>query len=441
MEKRSTIVDICIEDFSNLSPGTIAERIGESRSGFPEEILTAVREIIGAVAERGDEALVEYTKRFDGADISPGQLRVTEDEMEAAQEGLDSKIRDALQVSVKRVEAFHRHAVPQDWDFTDRFGNVLGQKCTPLGRVGIYIPGGKASYPSSLIMTAVPALTAGVRELAVVSPPSSYEPPSALCAAALLIGCTAEVYRAGGVQGIAALALGTKSIRKVDKIVGPGNIYVAMAKKELYGYVDIDMVAGPSEVLIIADGSVDPRLTAVDLLAQAEHDEDARAICVVLSREHAERVRKWTLELAAKSPRREIIAASISRNGRIYIVDSVDAALHLANAIAPEHLELQIEDSRAVLPKIKNAGAIFLGRTSAEAYGDYVAGPSHVLPTGGTSRFFSPLNVLSFMKYTSVVQMSERGIHELGDTASVLADMEGLSSHADSVRFRLEEEQ
>jgi histidinol dehydrogenase len=290
-------------------------------------------------------------------------------------------------------------------------------------------------------MTAVPALTAGVRELAIVSPPSSYEPPSTLCAAARVIGCTAEVYRVGGVQAVAALALGTERVRRVDKIVGPGNIYVALAKKELYGHVDIDMVAGPSEVLIIADGSVDPRLTAVDLLAQAEHDEDARAICVVLSRKHAEQVKKWMLELAAKSPRREIIAASISRNGRIYIVDGMDAALHIANLIAPEHLELQIEDSRAVLPKIKHAGAIFLGRASAEAYGDYVAGPSHVLPTGGTSRFFSPLNVSSFMKFSSVVQMSERGMRELGDAASILAEREGLNAHADSVRFRLEEEQ
>ena len=242
----------------------------------------------------------------------------------------------------------------------------------------------------------------------------------------------------GGVQGVAALAMGTKHIRKVDKIVGPGNVYVATAKKELFGYVDIDMVAGPSEVLIITDGSVHPRITAVDLLAQAEHDEEARAICVTLSEEHAKRVKKCTLELASASPRRDIVARSIATNGRIYVVDTIDTALHIANTIAPEHLELQIEDSRSVLPKIKHAGAIFLGSSSAEAFGDYVAGPSHVLPTGGTARFFSVLNVLSFVKFSSVLEMSERGMQELSGYASELADIEGLSSHGDSVRFRVE---
>ena len=219
--------------------------------------------------------------------------------------------------------------------------------------------------------------------------------------------------------------------------MGPGNVYVAAAKKELYGYVDIDMVAGPSEVLIIADGSVEPRITAVDLLAQAEHDEDARAICITLTEQHAKQVKKWIIELAKKSPRKDIVARSIAANGRIYVVDDVQAALHIANIIAPEHLELQIEDSRSVLPKIKHAGAIFLGPCSAEAFGDYVAGPSHVLPTGGTSRFFSVLNVLSFVKFSSVLHMSERGMRELSGPASELADIEGLSSHGDSVRFRV----
>jgi histidinol dehydrogenase len=438
MGKMPAQIDIRIENFSKLSPEEIERRVGEGELGFPEDVGKAVGEIIGAVSQRGDEALVEYTKRFDGVGITSDQLRVTEDEITAAQEGLDPQLMEALEISIRRVEDFHRHALPKDWDYTDGLGNVLGQKCTPLERVGIYIPGGKASYPSSLIMTAVPALAAGVREFAVVSPPSSFEVPSALCAALNCIGCTAEVFRVGGVQGIAALALGTERIGRVDKIVGPGNVYVAMAKKELYGYVDIDMVAGPSEVLIIADGSVDPRLTAVDLLAQAEHDEDARAICVTLSAGHAKRVKNWTLKLADASPRREIIARSITTNGRIYVVDDMDTALHIANAVAPEHLELQIEDSRAVLPKIKHAGAIFLGSTSAEAFGDYVAGPSHVLPTGGTSRFFSPLNVLSFVKFSSVIEMSESGMRELSGPASVLADSEGLSSHADSVRFRLD---
>jgi histidinol dehydrogenase len=430
-------MDMRIENLSGLSLDDMERKLGEVRLTFPEEVRKSVREIIDAVSQRGDEALVQYTKFYDGVEVTADMLRVGWNEITAAQEGLPPGLLNALETSIERVKDFHIRSLPGDWDYTDELGNVLGQKCTPLERVGIYIPGGKASYPSSLIMTAVPALAAGVGEIAIVSPPSSFEAPSALCAALDLVGCTSEVYRVGGVQGVAALARGTDRIRKVDKIVGPGNVYVAAAKKELYGYVDIDMVAGPSEVLIITDGSVEPRITAVDLLAQAEHDEDARAICITLSEKHAEQVKKWTLELAKKSPRKEIVARSIGVNGRIYVVDDVQAALHIANIIAPEHLELQIEDSRSVLPKIKHAGAIFLGPCSAETFGDYVAGPSHVLPTGGTSRFFSVLNVLSFVKFSSVLHMSERGMRELSGPASELADIEGLSSHGDSVRFRV----
>jgi histidinol dehydrogenase len=431
-------LDIRIENLSGLSLDEIEGKLGEMRYCFPKEVAKSVREIIDAVSQRGDEALVQYTKQYDGVEIIADQFRVSPEEITAAQEGFHPGLIEALDTSIGRVEDFHSHFLPVDWDYTDDLGNVLGQQCTPLERVGIYVPGGKASYPSSLIMTAVPALVAGVSEIAIVSPPSSFEAPSALCAALNRIGCTAEVFRVGGVQGIAALAMGTERIRRVDKIVGPGNVYVATAKKELYGLVDIDMVAGPSEVLIITDGSVDPRMTAVDLLAQAEHDEDARAICITLSEEHAKRVKRWTLELADKSARRNIIATSITNNGRIYVVDDVHTALNMANTIAPEHLELQIEDSRSVLPKIKNAGAIFLGSCSAEAFGDYVAGPSHVLPTGGTSRFFSVLNVLSFVKFSSILEMSERGMRELSGPASELADIEGLSSHGDSVRFRVD---
>ena len=430
-------MDIRIENLSGLSLDDMESKLGEVRLTFPEEVRKSAREIIDAVSQRGDEALVQYTKMYDGVEVAADKLRVGRDEITAAQEGLLPGLINALETSIQRVKDFHSRSLPGDWDYTDELGNVLGQKCTPLERVGIYIPVGKASYPSSLIMTAVPAVAAGVGEIAIVSPPSSFEAPSALCAALDLVGCTSEVYRVGGVQGVAALAMGTDRIRKVDKIVGPGNVYVAAAKKELYGYVDIDMVAGPSEVLIITDGSVEPRITAVDLLAQAEHDEDARAICITLSEQHAKQVKKWTLELAKKSPRKDIVARSIAANGRIYVVDDVQAALHIANIIAPEHLELQIEDSRSVLPKIKHAGAIFLGPCSAEAFGDYVAGPSHVLPTGGTSRFFSVLNVLSFVKFSSVLHMSERGMRELSGPASELADIEGLSSHGDSVRFRV----
>jgi histidinol dehydrogenase len=276
-----------------------------------------------------------------------------------------------------------------------------------------------------------------VRSLAILSPPSSFEPPSPLCAALLIVGCVEEVYRVGGVQGIAALALGTRSIPRVEKIVGPGNIHVTMAKKALYGHVDIDMVAGPSEVLIIADGSVEPRLTALDLLAQAEHDERARAICVTTSRPHGEEIKRQAIELAGESPRRSILERSLTDHGAIYIVGDLEDAVRLANAVSPEHLEIQTEEPRLLLPKIRNAGAIFLGPHSAESFGDYLAGPSHVLPTGGTARFFSPLNVFSFVKFSSVIEMSQRGAVELGTHAAALADAEGLQGHGDSVRYRI----
>jgi histidinol dehydrogenase len=433
-------VDIRIEDLSALPMRDLEEKIGESTISFPEEVGRRVEEIIDAVKRGGDRALISLTERYDGERIGVGQLRVRKEEIDLAAEGVEERVRNALALAVERVRAFHSHGIPGDWDFTDELGNVLGQKCTPIDRVGIYIPGGKASYPSSLIMTAVVALTAGVRDLVVLSPPSSFKQPSPLCAALRIVGCTAEVYRVGGVQGIAALALGTESIRRVRKIVGPGNIYVTMAKKALFGQVDIDMVAGPSEVLVIADGSVSPRLAASDLVAQAEHDEDARALCVTTSLPHAREVRRHVVELAEKSPRRAILEPALTNNGCIYVVRDMEAAVYAANIIAPEHLELQTEDCRRVLPKIINAGAVFLGPHAAESFGDYVAGPSHVLPTAGTARFFSPLNVLSFVKFSSVIEMSAQGMRDLGWAAEALADSEGLYGHGESVRIRMQGE-
>jgi histidinol dehydrogenase len=431
-------VDILIKNVTDLDPGELEKEVTCGRNAFPEDVERAVREVIGAVERRGDAAVIEYTERFDGVMLAADSLRVGAKEIAGAARGVDAPVKRALEKAVDRVRDFHSRALPQDWEFTDRFGNVLGQKCSPLERVGIYVPGGKAAYPSSLVMTAVPAMAAGVRSLVVLSPPSSFEPPSPLCAALLIVGCTQEVYRIGGVQGIAALALGTQSVRRVEKIVGPGNIHVTMAKKILFGHVDIDMVAGPSEVLIVADGSVDPRMTAADLLAQAEHDERARAICVTISRSHAEEVRRMVLDLARRSTRRGILERSLTDHGVIYVVGGLEAAVRLANAVSPEHLEIQTEEPRAVLPKIRNAGAIFLGPLSAESFGDYVAGPSHVLPTGGTARFFSPLNVLSFVKFSSIVDMSPKGVQELGSHAAALADAEGLHGHGDSIRCRME---
>jgi histidinol dehydrogenase len=431
--------EIQIEDFTGFRPDIIEGLILKSTTGFPTNIEKQVKNIITDIAKGGDGALIDYSKRFDDYDLKMDELKVSVKEIIDSGTGFDKKLKRALEISIERVKQFHKHHIPKDWTYTDEHGNEIGQLYRPIERVGVYIPGGKASYPSTLIMTAVPAMVAGVDQVVVVSPPSSFEKPSALCAALIAAGCTDEVYRIGGAHAIAALALGTESIRRVDKIVGPGNIYVALAKKRLFGYVDIDMIAGPSEILIITDGSVHPRITAIDLLAQAEHDEDARVSCVSRTLEHARKVQNWVQKLIEESPRKEIINKAITTNGRIYVVNDADCAARIANVLAPEHLEIQIEDPQVILPKIKNAGAIFIGKYSAEAYGDYVAGPSHVLPTGGTSRFFSPLNTASFFKASSIVKMSKRGMESLGPYASLIAQIEGFSAHADSIIFRQDE--
>jgi histidinol dehydrogenase len=432
-----------IEDLTGRTAAQISELFQMQEPDYtPQE--AEVGGIISKVRADGDRALVSLTRQFDGVSISSGQLAVSMKEADRAAEGFDPALYKALETSVERVYDFHRRIRPEHWSYVDKLGNRLGQRATPLKRVGIYVPGGKAAYPSTLIMTAVPALAAGVEEIAMVSPPASFERPSALSAALRSIRERApentrfEAYRVGGVQAVAALALGTESIERVDKIVGPGNRYVTIAKKLLFGRVDIDMLAGPSEVLIIADGSVDARVTAADLLAQAEHDEDARAICVTHDRETAQGIATWAGRLAAESPRRAIAEESLKRNGRVYLVKDLDAAVAVANLAAPEHLELQTADPQAMLPSIRNAGAVFLGRFTPEAFGDYLAGPSHVLPTGGTARFFSPLSTAGFMKFSSVVDMSEKGMTSLAEDARVIAEHEGLHAHALSITARLE---
>jgi len=429
------VEDIRIKDFSNTSRDIIAEFCMNKQVTFSKDAEKDVAGIIDDIEENGDGALQKYTKKFDGADLS--EFSVSSLEIADAAGGIDETLSEAIDIAIERVRRFHEHNPISNWTFTDELGNLLGQKCTPLRRVGIYIPGGKAVYPSSLIMTAVPAIAAGVEEIVVVSPPSSFTAPSALCAVLQKLECLNEVYRVGGVQAIAALALGTESIPRVDKIVGPGNIYVTLAKKLLFGYVDIDMVAGPSEVLVIADGSVHPRVTASDLLAQAEHDENAKALCAVTSLKLAREIANWIVLLAEHSPRKEIIEKSIRQNGCIYIVRDLQDAVFLANETAPEHLELQVQNPQEYVKDIVNAGAIFLGRYSAEAFGDYIAGPSHVLPTGTTARFFSPLNVLSFMKFSSIVRMSKTGADALRKYACIIAESEGLYAHSQSIRERM----
>jgi histidinol dehydrogenase len=431
---------IIIENYVKLSVKEIGERLQAQRMSYPSDIESAVTEIINDVRDKGDTALLEYTKRYDGEELTTGSIRVTETEIEKSLQGLSRNFSEAVDLAIHRVKEFHERDETRGVCFTDGLGNVLEKRSSPIERVGIYIPGGKACYPSTLIMTAVPAMAAGVREIAVISPPSSFEAPSPLALTIMKLERILDVYRVGGVQGVAAMAFGTRTIRKVDKIVGPGNIYVTAAKKLLYGYVDIDMVAGPSEILIISDGSVDPRLSAADLAAQAEHDEHARAFCITTSGENAREIQMALADIVAKSQRKEIIQKSLSKNGKIFVVKNIDTAVEMANIIAPEHLEIQTRHPRSLLGAIKNAGAVFLGRYSPEVLGDYIAGPSHVLPTGGTARFFSPLNVSSFIKFSSVIDISKKGFDVLGKHAAVIAEIEGLDAHAKSIYLRREED-
>jgi histidinol dehydrogenase len=427
---------IKIEDFTELRETQLYSHFEKEREVFPENVEEKARKIIHEVRERGDEALFAYTETYDKVSITKETLKLTEDDLAQASIGVSEEFLRALNKAIERVRRFHEHSASKEWRYKDEFGNLLGQKVTPIQRVGVYIPGGKAAYPSSLVMTVIPAQVAGAAKIEVVSPPESFKPPSLLAAAIKQIGGISEVYRVGGVQGIAALAFGTESVGRVDKIVGPGNIWVAVAKKILFGYVDIDLIAGPSEVLIVNDGTVDPKLTAIDLLAQAEHDENARALCVTFSMDIAHSIQGWVEKLMKESKRKATIEKSIAENGSIVIVADSDCALAVVNAIAPEHLEIHTENPKRFLRGVINAGAIFLGGSTAEAFGDYIAGPSHVLPTGGTARFFSPLTTQSFSKFSSVVQMSKKGVEELGQYARIIAELEGLHAHAQSILFR-----
>ena len=428
------IINIVKDGIERAKKELIKER--SLSSGLSSEDEKRVLKIIEDVKEGGDDALIRYTEKFDGEVLTTDRIAVDENELNELAAGFSENFYRAIKVASDRVEAFHTRAVPHDWSYIDEYGDLLGQKYTPVESVGIYVPGGKASYPSTVVMTAVIARVAGVKRIAVISPPSSFVRPSAVAAAIKTVGGVTDVYRIGGVQGIAALAFGTKSVRKVDKIVGPGNVYVTMAKKLLYGYIDIDMIAGPSEVLVIADGSVDVESTAADLIAQAEHDEAAKPLCITFDEKVAEDIVKGIDRLLSENPRRDIAKKSIENNGFIFIVESPEQAVELADTIAPEHLEIHTENPRYFANRIRNAGAIFIGGDSAEAFGDYISGPSHVLPTGGTARFFSPLNVLSFMKISSIVEMSKLGSRILGANASIIAELEGLYGHKKSIELR-----
>ncbi|MGY4826068.1 histidinol dehydrogenase [Stutzerimonas chloritidismutans] len=404
-----------------------------SDDGVNERVL----EIIKAVRERGDAALVELTQRFDGLQVaSMADLILPRARLEQALERITPEQREALEIAADRVRSYHERQKQDSWTYTEADGTVLGQKVTPLDRAGLYVPGGKASYPSSVLMNAIPAKVAGVPEVVMVVPTPRGELNELVLAAACIAGVD-RVFTIGGAQAVAALAYGTESVPPVDKIVGPGNIYVATAKRHVFGKVGIDMIAGPSEILVVCDGQTDPDWIAMDLFSQAEHDEDAQSILVSPDAAFLDRVAESIARLLPTLERADIARTSIEGRGALIQVADMQEAIDVANRIAPEHLELSVAEPEQWLPQIRHAGAIFMGRYTAEALGDYCAGPNHVLPTSGTARFSSPLGVYDFQKRSSIINCSAEGASTLGKVASVLARGESLTAHARSAEYRI----
>lgn len=400
----------------------------------------AAKEIVEAVRTKGDAALFEYTAKWDCPSITPANVRVTKEEMVAAFEGLDKALQEAMILSAKRIEAFHEKQKQNTWlDIKDN-GEILGQRVTPLEIAGVYVPGGKAAYPSSVLMNVIPAKVAGVKRIVMTTPASKDGSLTQEVLAAAYIAGVDEVYKIGGAQAIAALAYGTETIPKVDKIVGPGNIYVAIAKREVFGHVSIDSIAGPSEILIVADETANPTYVAADLLSQAEHDELASAVLITTSKALAEKVVTKVNEFVEQMPRKAILSESLKHYCAAIIVSNIEEACNLSNQIAPEHLELAVGAPFEVLTKITNAGAIFLGHYTPEPVGDYMAGPNHVLPTSGTARFFSPLGVDDFVKKSSILSFTRDALLPIGEGIVKFAESERLFAHALSVKVRMDEE-
>jgi len=401
------------------------------------QVQTIVTDILADVKQRGDAAVVEYSNRFDHLHAtSMVELELNQEQLQQALETLPDEQRSALLKAAERVTAYHEKQKQDSWQYTEADGTVLGQKVTPMDRVGIYVPGGKAAYPSSVLMNALPAHVAGVQEIIMVVPTPGGEVNQLVLAAAAVAGVT-RVFTVGGAQAVAALAYGTETVPKVDKIVGPGNIFVATAKRQVFGAVGIDMIAGPSEILVVCDGKTDPDWIAMDLFSQAEHDEDAQAILVSPDADFLDQVYASIEKLLPDMQRSDIIRASLTGRAALTKVADMDEAMTVTNRIAPEHLELSVEDPEALLPQIRHAGAIFMGRHTSEALGDYCAGPNHVLPTSGTARFSSPLGVYDFQKRSSLIMCSPDGASQLGKVASVLARGEHLEAHARSAEYRI----
>jgi len=402
-----------------------------------ENVSKIVGTILSEIKNEGNSALKKHIEKFDKWHVaSDDALEVKTADMKKAYDALDAKLKEALELAYKRIFTYHEKLMPKSWlDFEDN-GTVLGQKVTPVDRAGLYIPGGKAAYPSSLLMNAIPAIVAGVKEVVVCTPAPNHELNPLLLAAMHLCGIK-KAFKVGGASAIAAMAYGTQSIPKVDVITGPGNIFVATAKKLVFGEVNIDMIAGPSEIGVLADTSADPHLLAIDLLSQAEHDEMASSILITPSLEIAEKTRTEIYTWLETLDRKAIAEVSIKERGAIIVTSSMDEAVELMNQIAPEHLEIVTSHPFDLLPRIRHAGAIFMGAYTPEPIGDYIAGPNHTLPTGGTAKFYSPLGVENFLKRSSIISMSKQGIDEIGEACALLAHAEGLGAHEESVRVRL----
>lgn len=426
---------IKIIDIKNASDADILTRDIKLESG----VESIVAGIIENVRQNGDKALLEYAAKFDGA--APDSLVVTDEEIEEAFASVDEALLETIRTAKANIEAYHKMQVRDDFRIQPGDGIVLGQKITPIEKVGVYVPGGTASYPSTVLMDVVPAEIAGVSEIVMTTPcGKNGKVAPAILAAAKIAGVT-KIIKSGGAQAVAALAYGTESVPKVDKIVGPGNVFVATAKRMLFGMVDIDMIAGPSEILVVADGTCNPRFVAADLLSQAEHDKLASAVLVTDSADLAAAVQAEVERQLALLPREEIARCSIEANGKIILVGSMDEAVEIANRIAPEHLELCVDDPFALLEKVKNAGSVFLGKNSPEALGDYLAGPNHTLPTSGTARFSSALSVDDFVKKSQYLYYDREALSKVKDKIVLFAETEGLQAHGRSAAIRFEDEQ
>lgn len=431
---------IKVIDLRNGKDSGLFESLASRSQMEHGDVLRRVEDIVNNVRQNKDKAVLEYTAMFDKVELSSESLKVSEDEIKEAYSKVDSRLVEVIKKSRDSIKSFHEKQKEKSWFVSEEDGVILGQMYTPLEIVGVYVPGGTAAYPSSVLMNIMPAKVAGVKKIVMTTPPGKEGKVNpAILVAANEAGAD-EIYKVGGAQAIAALAFGTETIPKVDKIVGPGNIYVAMAKRTVYGYCDIDMIAGPSEIMVVADETANPRFVAADLLSQAEHDVLASSILVTTSERVVKEVEK-ELEIQLEAlDRKEIARKSIEDYGAIVIVESINDAAEVVNRIAPEHLELCIEEPFGALGSIRNAGAIFLGSYSSEPLGDYFAGPNHVLPTSGTARFFSPLNLSDFMKKSSIISYSKEALRKVKDDVILFAESEGLGAHANAIRVRFEKE-